>query len=257
MTHFNPGGRKRKIDDDGVGNEEGLLKRQKVSNDDMDQIVGLVADAVQQLYDENAENVQELSPEFSGLSQEDFEFLIWRTSLTSSLTQSFSDSQESIFSSQESSFPGSPTSFEFGLTEHEEESQQVQAVGDSFNLGPPAIMTTPFPGGASQEDEDVVMSSPPAEEDLFVITPSQTGEQSPGDVEFAIDQAYIREVATESVNGVWEELLLAVADISDISQFSGNPEVQKIYFDYLQDVEAYISSLLNEGSEDDTWKPYA
>jgi hypothetical protein len=237
MTHFNVGGNKRKADDAGVGDREGLLKRPKVSNDDMDQIEDLVANAVQQLYGENPENVQGLSPGFGGLSQEDFEFLIWRTSLTSSLTQT-----QSFSGSQESSLPGSPTSFEFGLTEHEEESPEVQEVGDS--------------GRASQEDEDAVMSSQPAEEDNYANTPTQTGEQSLSDVEFTIDQAYIKETATQSVGDVWEELLLAVVDISDISQFRGNPEVQKIYSNYLQDVEAYISSLLNEGSEDDTWKPY-
>lgn len=232
MTHFNVGWNKRKADDAGIGDREDLLKRTKVSNDDMDQIEDLVADAVQQLYGENAEDVQGLSPVFSGLSQEDFEFLIWRTSLTSSLTQSLSGSQES-------SFPGSPTSFEFGLTEYEEESLQVQEVGDS-----------------SQDDEDFVMSSQPAEEDNYVKTPTQMGEQSPSDVEFTIDQDYIKETATQSVGEVWEELLLAVADISDIREFRSNPEVQKIYSNYLQDVEDYMFGLLNEESEDDTWRPY-
>lgn len=236
MTEFNVGRSKRKADDAGVGDGEGRLKRPKVSNDDIDQIESFVVAAVQQLYSENAENVQGLAPGINELPQEDLQALIWRASLTSSLPLSFPGSQE------ESSFTSSPTGFEFGPPEHVEGSPQVQEFGDSFN----------FTGEVSRDDEDVVMSSQPDEDDNYAETPIQTDEESPSEVEYVIDPDYVRITATESFHDVWEESLLAVVDISDIRQVRADRDVQKLYSDYLQDVENYVSSLLIEESESDT-----
>jgi hypothetical protein len=196
------------------------------------------------------------------LPREDFEALIWRASLTSSLPLSFPGSQEeSSFSSQEeSSFTGSPTGFEFGPPEHVEGSQQVQEFGDSFIFGSPAITTPIFTGEVSRDDEDVVMSSGPAEDDNYAETPIQTDERSPGEVEYVIDPDYVRETAALSFRDVWEESLLAVVDISDIRRVRAEGDVRKLYSDYLQDVEVHVSSLLaeeSEESEDGTWRPYA
>ena len=254
MTEFNVGRSKRKADDAGVGDGEGLLKRPNVSDYDISQIEGLVADVVRQLCDENAENIQGLSPGINELPQEDFEVLIWRESLTSSLPLSFPGSQE------ESSFTSSPTGFEFGPPEHLEGSHQVQEFGDSFNSRSPAITTPIFTGEVSRDDEDVVMNSPPAEDDNYAETPIQTDEQSPSEVEYVIDPDYVRKTAALSFRDVWEESLLAMVDISDIRQVKAERDVQKLYSDYLQDVEDFVSRLLteeSEESEDGTWKPYA
>jgi len=200
MTEFNFGGRKRKT---GGGDEEGVPKKLKFTIDDMDQIESLVVDVVQQVFGENSEEVQELSPGFSGFSQQDFEAFIWTMGRTSSLPQSFPGSQEL-------SLPSTPTSFEFGL-EQVEESPREQGFGD----------------------EDVVMVIQSAEEDNYVETPPQLVEQpvvqlveQPVEVEEVptaetdedLDDVlgYIKRKALEIFNQAWAELLNHVADEQEI-----------------------------------------
>jgi hypothetical protein len=266
-----PTGRKRKVDDAGSEDEGRRSSRQKISHADMNEILGAVANFVQQQYEENAPIFLGISPEINGWTTEQIECYIQpelddEAGLTgSSASLEFDpteppetsrreaspededvvmgsypfgqddyaaasdDEQFEEMPAEQPSFTDGVTNLDSGLTEALETS--LEALDDFVNSAQAAITTTTttFTGGAVQEDED--------------------------GVEFVIDEAYIADTAAQSVSEVWEELLLAVADFSGVAQFRDNTEVKETYSNYLQEVADYISILLNEENEDDTWTP--
>lgn len=246
--------RKRKVDDVGL-DVGGHPRKPKVNDDDMDQIISLVTYVVEQQYDENIEEVQELSPGFSSLPQEDVESLL-SASLTSSLPQSFPGSQDWSFSGSqdESSFTDSPKGFGFAPPEHVEGSPQVQEFGDSFTFGSPAITTPIFTGEVSR-DEDVVMSSLPAEEDDYVQTPTLRAEEQLEEVPTAetdedLDDVpgYTKRKALEIFNQAWAELLKSVAGEQEIDESILEIETVRDYdqakAECLSKIEEHITELV-------------